>query len=95
MRALLSVANREGVASLARQLRDLGIEMYATDGTRESLSAEGLEVRSISDLTSSETLAGGLVKTFHPEIYAGILRGGMRPTTCGASRSGASGSSIS
>jgi len=73
LRALLSVANREGIASLARDLLDLGIEVYATDGTRDALAADGLEVRSISDVTATETFAGGLVKTFHPEIYAGIL----------------------
>ena len=39
VRALLSVANRDGIADLARELRALGVEMYATDGTREALAA--------------------------------------------------------
>ena len=35
MRALLSVADREGISAFARQLRELDVEVYATDGTRE------------------------------------------------------------
>ena len=73
MRALLSVANRQGIAPFARDLAELGVELFATDGTREALAAEGVEARSISDLTSIEPLVGGQVKTFHPTIYAGIL----------------------
>ena len=73
MRALLSVADREGIATLARDLQGLGVELFATDGTREALAAEGIEVAPISDLTTVPTLIGGQVKTFHPTIYAGIL----------------------
>jgi len=73
VRALLSVANREGVAALARDLRGLDVEIVATDGTREYLAGEGVEVRSISDLTQVHSLVGGQVKTFHPAVYAGIL----------------------
>ena len=73
MRALLSVANREGVAALARDLRGLDVEIVATDGTREYLAGEGVEVGSISDLTQVHSLVGGQVKTFHPAVYAGIL----------------------
>ena len=73
MRALLSVANREGVAALARDLRGLDVEIVATDGTREYLAGEGVEVGSISDLTQVPPLVGGQVKTFHPAVYAGIL----------------------
>ena len=73
MRALLSVANRDGISSLARDLLDLGVEIFATDGTRATLAAEGIEVASISELTSAPSLIGGQVKTFHPSVYAGIL----------------------
>ena len=73
MRALLSVANREGIVPFARDLIAQGIEVFATDGTREALSSEGVEVRSVSELTGSEPIAGGQVKTLHPAIYAGIL----------------------
>ena len=73
MRALLSVANRDGIAVLARDLRALDVELFATDGTREFLAAEGVDVASVSDLTSGEPTVGGQVKTFHHAVYAGIL----------------------
>ena len=43
MRALLSVANRDGISALARDLLALGVELFATDGTREHLAADGIE----------------------------------------------------
>ncbi len=73
MRALLSVANRDGIAALARDLRALDVELFATDGTREFLAAEGVDVASVADLTSGEPTVGGQVKTFHHAVYAGIL----------------------
>lgn len=73
MRALLSVASRDGITSLARELTGLGIEIFATDGTREHLASDGVEVRSVSELTAVPALVGGQVKTFHPAVYAGIL----------------------
>jgi len=73
LRALLSVANRDGIAVLARAFLDLGIEVYATDGTRDYLAGEGVNVASVSDLTQGEPDVGGQVKTFHHAVYAGIL----------------------
>jgi phosphoribosylaminoimidazolecarboxamide formyltransferase/IMP cyclohydrolase len=73
VRALLSVANRDGITTLARDLAALGVEMYATDGTREHLAADGIEVAPVSELTQVPALVGGQVKTFHPAVYAGIL----------------------
>ena len=73
MRALLSVADRAGIADLARELLDLGVEVYATDGTRTELSEAGVETSAVSELTDMPGLIGGQVKTYHPEIYAGIL----------------------
>jgi len=73
VRALLSVASREGISGFARELLQLGIEVFATDGTREHLAADGIEAASISALTAVPPLAGGQVRTFHPAIYAGIL----------------------
>jgi phosphoribosylaminoimidazolecarboxamide formyltransferase/IMP cyclohydrolase len=73
VRALLSVANRDGITVLARDLRSLDVEVFATDGTREHLAADGIDVGSVSDLTNVPPLVGGQVKTFHPAIYAGIL----------------------
>ena len=79
MRALLSVANRDGLSAFARDLQALGYELVATDGTREHLAADGIEASSVSELTAAPPLVGGQVRTFHPQIYAGILARRDRP----------------
>ncbi len=79
MRALLSVANRDGISAFARDLLGLGIEIYATDGTRDHLAADGIEVGPVSELTQVPAMLGGQVKTFHPAVYAGILARRDRP----------------
>jgi phosphoribosylaminoimidazolecarboxamide formyltransferase / IMP cyclohydrolase len=73
VRALLSVANRDGISAFARDLLALGAEIYATEGTREHLAADGIEVPAVAELTGLDPLMGGQVKTFHPAVYAGIL----------------------
>jgi len=79
VRALLSVANRDGLSAFARDLQALGYELVATDGTREHLAADGIDAGSVSDLTQVPPLVGGQVRTFHPQIYAGILARRDRP----------------
>ncbi len=79
MRALLSVANREGISILARELTALGVELFATDGTREHLAADGIAARPVVELTQVPEFLGGRVKTFHPAVYAGILARRDRP----------------
>ncbi len=73
MRALLSVADREGIAAFARDLLSLDVEIFATDGTRASLAGDGIEVASVADLTDGRPTVGGQIKTFHHAVYAGIL----------------------
>src|SRR5512135_1866053 len=73
VRALLSVASRDGITTFARGLQAQGVEVYATDGTREHLAQDGIEAHAVADLTGSPSFLGGQVKTFHPAIYAGIL----------------------
>ena len=73
MRALLSVANRDGVSLLARDLAALGVEIYATEGTLDALREDAIDAKPVAALTDQPPLAGGQVKTFHPQIYAGIL----------------------
>jgi phosphoribosylaminoimidazolecarboxamide formyltransferase/IMP cyclohydrolase len=73
VRALLSVADRRGIGELARGLLELGVEVFATDGTREALEADGIGVAPLTDVTAMPPLLGGQVKTFHAQIYAGIM----------------------
>ncbi|HEX5239675.1 MAG TPA: bifunctional phosphoribosylaminoimidazolecarboxamide formyltransferase/IMP cyclohydrolase [Candidatus Limnocylindrales bacterium] len=73
MRALLSVASREGISGFARGLQTLGVDVYATEGTREHLAQDGIEAEPVASLTGTESFLDGQVKTFHPSIYAGLL----------------------
>jgi phosphoribosylaminoimidazolecarboxamide formyltransferase / IMP cyclohydrolase len=73
VRALLSVGDREGVATFARQLLELGVDVFATDGTRAALGVEGIAVHSVSELTGSSDLLGLQLKTIHPHVHAAVV----------------------
>lgn len=73
MRALLSVAKKEGLISFAQGLHSLGVELIATGGTATELAAAALPVTQVSDLTGFPEILGGRVKTLHPTIHGGIL----------------------
>ena len=73
MRALLSVAQKEGIVSFAQALQALGAELISTGGTAAELAAAGLPVKQVSDLTGFPEILGGRVKTLHPTIHGGIL----------------------
>ncbi len=73
MRALLGVADRTGLVDFARGLRECGVELIATDGTRRALAEAGIEATAVSDVTGFPEMLDGRVKTLHPAIHAGIL----------------------
>ncbi|HEX5417773.1 MAG TPA: bifunctional phosphoribosylaminoimidazolecarboxamide formyltransferase/IMP cyclohydrolase, partial [Chloroflexota bacterium] len=79
MRAILSPADKRGLVSFARELLALGFELFASDGTARALSAEGIAVRNVSELTGHPEMLDGRVKTLHPAIYAGLLADRSRP----------------
>ncbi len=72
-RALLSVSDKTGIVEFARGLTELGVEIVSTGGTARELSAAGLSVREVSDLTGFPEIMGGRVKTLHPKLHAGLL----------------------
>jgi len=73
MRALLGVADRTGLVEFARGLRECGVDLIATDGTRRALADAGIEATAVSDVTGFPEMLDGRVKTLHPAIHAGIL----------------------
>src|SRR3989442_5173178 len=73
VRALLSVSDLDGLVAFARGLKDLGWDLIATDGTRAALKSEGIDARSVEEITGSPPLLGGRVKTLHPRIHAAVL----------------------
>ena len=79
MRAILSVSDKTGLVEFARGLSGLGVELVSTGGTAKALSAAGLVVVGISDVTGFPEMMDGRVKTLHPNIHAGILARRNRP----------------
>ncbi|RLF49485.1 MAG: bifunctional phosphoribosylaminoimidazolecarboxamide formyltransferase/inosine monophosphate cyclohydrolase [Thermoplasmata archaeon] len=72
-RALISVADKEGIVGFARELESLGVEILATGGTARFLQNNGIETKEISEITGFPEIMGGRVKTLHPKIFGGIL----------------------
>jgi phosphoribosylaminoimidazolecarboxamide formyltransferase/IMP cyclohydrolase len=79
MRAILSVSDKTGIVELARGLAERNIELISTGGTARSLSAAGLPVVSVSDVTGFPEMMDGRVKTLHPAVHGGILARRHRP----------------
>jgi phosphoribosylaminoimidazolecarboxamide formyltransferase/IMP cyclohydrolase len=61
------------VVDFARGLKELGIEIFSTGGTKKSLEAAGVKIHSISELTGFPEILDGRVKTLHPAVHGGIL----------------------
>jgi phosphoribosylaminoimidazolecarboxamide formyltransferase/IMP cyclohydrolase len=78
-RALLSVADKSGIADLAHGLVARGYEIVSTGGTARVLTAAGLAVTGVSDLTGFPEMMDGRVKTLHPALHGGILARRDRP----------------
>jgi len=75
LRALLSVvdADQDGIVQLVERLSALGVELLATHATREGLARRGRTVDDITLVPADEPAIAGEARTFHPEVYAGIL----------------------
>ncbi len=72
-RALLSVDDKSGLVVLGRGLAELGVELWATGGTRAALLDGPVPVRPAEELTGIGAWFGGRVKTLHPGLLGGIL----------------------
>ncbi len=72
-RALLSVDDKSGLPGLARGLSALGVELWATSGTRRLLVEGQVAVRPVEELTGVAAWFGGRVKTLHPGVLGGVL----------------------
>jgi phosphoribosylaminoimidazolecarboxamide formyltransferase/IMP cyclohydrolase len=72
-RAIISVSNKKGIVSFARQLAELGVEIISTGGTKKVLEEHGIPVIGISDVTGFPEILDGRVKTLHPLIHGALL----------------------
>ena len=73
MKAIISVSNKKGIVSFARNLQKLNVSLYSTGGTLKHLQSHGIKASPISSLTNYEEILNGRVKTIHPIIFGGVL----------------------
>ena len=73
MRAILSVADKEGLEAFAHGLSAMDVELISTGGTADVLRQSGLSVRTVAEVTGFPEILGGRVKTLHPAVHGGIL----------------------
>lgn len=73
MRAFLSVYDKTGIAALAAEFHDLGIELISSGGTAAAIAAEGIPVLDVADWTGYPPMLGHRVVTLHPKVHGGIL----------------------
>ncbi|HLF10044.1 MAG TPA: bifunctional phosphoribosylaminoimidazolecarboxamide formyltransferase/IMP cyclohydrolase [Gammaproteobacteria bacterium] len=72
-RALISVANKQGIIPFARGLLERSFEIISTGGTASALRAAGIPVTEVSAITGFPEIMDGRVKTLHPRIHGGLL----------------------
>src|SRR5215472_12389919 len=73
MRAIISVASRDGIPELANELQRRGVTIFSTSGTAHALQMAGVQVEPVTVLTKFPEILNGRVKTLHPAIFGGIL----------------------
>ncbi|MCH8206110.1 MAG: bifunctional phosphoribosylaminoimidazolecarboxamide formyltransferase/IMP cyclohydrolase [Chloroflexi bacterium] len=73
MKALFSVSDKTGIAELAEAAQAAGFELVSTGNTHRELTAAGLSVRQVSEVTGFPEILDGRVKTLHPRVHGGIL----------------------
>lgn len=72
-RAIISLTDKSGIETFAKELVDLGIELLSTGGTAKKLREAGLDVMDVSTFTGFPEMLDGRVKTLHPKVHGGIL----------------------
>jgi phosphoribosylaminoimidazolecarboxamide formyltransferase/IMP cyclohydrolase len=78
-RALISVYDKTGLDELARVLHQAGVEIVSTGSTAVRISAAGVPVTRIEEITGFPECLDGRVKTLHPAVHAGLLADPGRP----------------
>jgi phosphoribosylaminoimidazolecarboxamide formyltransferase/IMP cyclohydrolase len=72
-RALISVYDKTGLEDLACGLHAAGVELTSTGSTAARISAAGVPVTRVEELTGFPECLDGRVKTLHPKVHAGLL----------------------
>jgi phosphoribosylaminoimidazolecarboxamide formyltransferase/IMP cyclohydrolase len=67
------VFDKTGIVEFASGLHDLGWRLVSSGGTAKAISAAGLEVTDLAELTGYPAILGHRVVTLHPVIHGGLL----------------------
>ena len=71
--ALISVYDKTGIVEFARALVERGWNIVSSGGTASALTAQGIAVVDVAELTGFPPLLGHRVVTLHPHVHAAIL----------------------
>jgi phosphoribosylaminoimidazolecarboxamide formyltransferase/IMP cyclohydrolase len=72
-RALVSVYDKSGLAELALALHLAGVRIVSTGSTAATITAAGVPVAAVEELSGFPECLDGRVKTLHPAVHAGLL----------------------
>ena len=72
-RSLISVSDKSGIVSFAKDLANENIDIISTGNTFKELKKNKINVKNIEEITSFPEILSGRVKTLHPKIFGGIL----------------------
>lgn len=72
-RAIISVSNKANLSDLVLCLKDYGVEILSTGGTKKYLDGIGVSPIEVSSYTGFPEIMDGRVKTLHPKVHGGIL----------------------
>jgi len=78
-RVLISVYDKTGLEDLASGLHAAGVEITSTGSTAARISAAGVPVTKVEELTGFPECLDGRVKTLHPAVHAGLLADTANP----------------
>lgn len=71
--ALISVYDKTGLDNLLGTFEKHNVQIIGSGGTAEAARKLGHRILEVSEYTGFPEMPGGLVKTLHPKIHAGIL----------------------
>lgn len=72
-RAVVSVSDKSGLGELGSFLKERGVEIMSTGGTKKFLDGQGIPTIEIGAYTGFPEIMDGRVKTLHPKVAGGIL----------------------
>lgn len=78
--ALLSVYDKNGIADFAAAIHQLGWKIVSSGGTAAAVSAAGVPVTDVADVTGVPAILDHRVVTLHPKVHGGLLADPTNPT---------------